>query len=78
MTFKVRTFRDAGGETWDFADGSPAVTVHSDGNTNPRAKDGYGVTEHSFAKAGDYLVRVEHVNARGEKAIAHLWVQVSD
>ena len=24
VTFKVRTFRDAGGETWDFGDGSPA------------------------------------------------------
>jgi murein DD-endopeptidase MepM/ murein hydrolase activator NlpD len=76
VTFKVRTFRDAGGETWDFGDGSGPVTVKSDGNASAHAKDGYGVTQHSFGKAGDYIVKVEHVNARGEKAIGHLWVRI--
>jgi hypothetical protein len=50
--------------------------VKSDGNVKEHAKDGYAVTEHAFAKAGDYIVRVEHMNARGEKAIAHLWVRI--
>lgn len=76
VTFKVRTFRDAGGETWDFGDGSPPVTVKSDGNAKALAKDGYAVTTHSFAKPGDYIARVEHTNERGEKATGHLWVQI--
>jgi murein DD-endopeptidase MepM/ murein hydrolase activator NlpD len=76
ITFKVRTFRDHGGETWDFGDGTPQVKVQSDGNAKALAKDGYAITEHSFAKAGDYIVKVEHVNVRGERAIGHLWVQV--
>jgi len=76
VTFKVRTFRDAGGETWNFGDGSAPVTVRSDGNAKPLAKDGYAVTQHTFAKPGDYIVRVEHSNSRGETAVAHLWVQV--
>lgn len=76
ITFKVRTFRDQGGETWNFGDGSPAVKVQSDGNAKPLAKDGYAVTQHAFAKAGDYIVSVEHVNERGERAVGHLWVRV--
>ena len=76
VTFKVRTFRDHGGETWDFADGTPKVKVQSDGNAKALAKDGYAVTEHRFAKAGDYVVSVEHTNERGERAMGHLWVQI--
>lgn len=76
ITFKVRTFRDQGGETWNFGDGTPPVQVKSDGNAEPRAKDGYAVTQHAFAKAGEYIVSVEHVNDRGERALAHLWVRV--
>ena len=76
ITFKVRTFRDHGGETWDFGDGAPPVKAQSDGNARALAKDGYAITEHSFAKAGDYIVSVEHVNERGERAIGHLWVSV--
>jgi hypothetical protein len=72
----VRTFRDHGGESWDFADGTPTVQVQSDGNVKALNKDGYAITQHAFAKPGDYLVRVEHVNERGEKALAHLWVQI--
>jgi hypothetical protein len=52
------------------------VKVQSDGNAKALAKDGYAITEHSFAKAGDYIVSVEHVNERGERAVGHLWVQV--
>jgi murein DD-endopeptidase MepM/ murein hydrolase activator NlpD len=76
ITFKVRTFRDKGGETWNFGDGTPPVQVQSDGNAKALAKDGYAVTEHAFAKPGDHIVSVEHLNERGERAIAHLWVHV--
>lgn len=79
VTFKVRSFRTtAGNETWDFADGSEKVTVKSDGNVNSLAKNGYAVTQHRFAKPGRYLVRVERTNERGQKAIAHLHVPVSE
>ena len=75
--FQVRTFRTThGGERWDFGDGSPAVTVKSDGAVNRLAKDGFAITEHCFVKPGNYLVRVERSNERGEPAIAHLWVPV--
>ena len=76
-TFKVRTFRSQDGEeTWDFGDGTPPVTVKSDGNAKTLAKDGFAVTEHVFEKPGNYIVRVQRSNARGETAIAHLWVPV--
>ena len=36
---EVRTFRATDGEeTWDFGDGTPTITVHSDGNANPRQR----------------------------------------
>ena len=77
ITFKVRTFRTTfGNETWDFGDGSPPVTVKSDGNVKPLAKDGYAVTTHSYEKPGDYIVRVERSNEHGHRAIGHLHVQV--
>jgi hypothetical protein len=77
VTFKVRTFRTtAGDEAWDFGDGSGKVTVKSDGNVNPLAKDGYAVTQHRFAKPGHYLVRVERTNEHGQRAIGHLHVPV--
>ena len=78
ITFKVRTFRAIGGETWDFGDGTPKVSVKSDGNAKALAKDGYAITRHAFAKAGDYLVSVEHTNERGERAVGHLWVRVEE
>jgi murein DD-endopeptidase MepM/ murein hydrolase activator NlpD len=79
ITFKVRTFRTTfGNETWDFADGSPPVTVKSDGNVKPLAKDGYAVTTHNYKKPGDYIVRVERSNEHGHKAIAHLHVRVEE
>lgn len=76
-TFKVRTFRTTHGEElWDFGDGTPTVKVKSDGAVIKLAKEGFAVTEHRFAKPGNYLVRVERSNERGEKAITHLWVPV--
>jgi uncharacterized protein YxjI len=77
VTFKVRSFRtSAGNETWDFGDGTEKVTVKSDGNVNALAKDGYAGTQHRFAKAGHYLVRVERTNEHGQRAIGHLHVPV--
>lgn len=77
LTFKVRVFRSTGGETWDFGDGTAPVQTRSDGNAKALAKDGYAVTTHRFAKPSDHLVRVEHVNARGEMAVTHLWVPIA-
>ena len=77
VTFKVRTFRTTdGSELWDFGDGSEKMKVKSDGNANVHSEDGYAVTQHRFAKPGHYVVRVERVNDRGQKAVAHLHVPV--
>jgi murein DD-endopeptidase MepM/ murein hydrolase activator NlpD len=77
VTFKVRSFRTTfGKETWDFGDGSPPVSVQSDGNVKVHAKDGYAVTTHRFRKPGDYVVRVERTNEHGCRAIGHLHVRV--
>ena len=77
VTFLVRTFRTTDGkETWDFGDGSPKVTVQSDGNVVPLARDGYARTVHRFAKAGQYVVRVERTDRRGFTAVGHLQVRV--
>jgi murein DD-endopeptidase MepM/ murein hydrolase activator NlpD len=77
VTFKVRSFlTQHGDEVWDFGDGTPEVRVKSDGNAVVHAKDGYAQTVHRFSEPGDYIVRVERSNERGEKAIAHLIVHV--
>lgn len=78
ITFKVRTFRTTqpSEEVWDFGDGSPPVKTHSDGNARVHAKDGYAVLRHRYAKPGHYLVKVEHANSLGQKATAHLWIEV--
>jgi len=77
VTFKVRSFRTTHGEeTWNFGDGSAPVIVKSDGCVKSLAKDGFAVTTHRFAKPGDYIVRVERTNERGEKAVGHLWLTV--
>jgi murein DD-endopeptidase MepM/ murein hydrolase activator NlpD len=79
VTFKVRSFRigaDDGEETWDFGDGTPEVTVKSDGNAIALAPDGYATTTHRFGKPGHYLVSVRRTNLRGETATARLQVRV--
>ncbi len=77
VVFKVRTFRDkAGGETWDFGDGSPAVKVTSDANAVRHAPAGYAETSHIYEKPGHYLVSVEHVSTDGIRAVARLQVRV--
>ncbi|HUG81122.1 MAG TPA: PKD domain-containing protein [Bryobacterales bacterium] len=77
VSFKVRAFRTTHGEeTWDFGDGSPVVSVKSDGNVEKHAKDGYALTTHVYEKPGDYIARVERTNEQGEKAIAHVHVRI--
>jgi murein DD-endopeptidase MepM/ murein hydrolase activator NlpD len=77
VTFKVRTFRTThGSERWDFGDGSPAVTVQSDGNVTPLAPNGYAITTHRFARPGTYIVTVERENEHGMKAIGRLAVEI--
>jgi murein DD-endopeptidase MepM/ murein hydrolase activator NlpD len=77
VTFKVRSFRTgAGGELWDFGDGTPPVSVRSDGNRHVHAPDGYAEVVHAFARPGHYLVRVSHTDANGLSAAAHLQVRV--
>ncbi|MBI3462542.1 MAG: peptidoglycan DD-metalloendopeptidase family protein [Planctomycetes bacterium] len=79
VTFKVRTFRTtAGSETWDFGDGSPPVTVRSDGNAEPLSPNGYAETVHRYAKPGHYLVRVERTGHTGARAATHLQVRVDE
>jgi len=80
ITFKVRSFNvapDEGGEEWDFGDGTPAVRVHSDGNAQALAPDGYAITMHRYCDAGHYLVKVSRANRRGETATARLSVVVA-
>jgi murein DD-endopeptidase MepM/ murein hydrolase activator NlpD len=77
VVFKVRTFRDKeGGETWNFGDGTPTVSVKSDANVVRFAPNGYAETLHKYDKPGLYLVSVEHVNAEGIRAVARLQVRV--
>lgn len=77
ITFKVRSFGNQyGNEVWDFGDGSPLVTVRSDGNADPQAKDGYATTHHSYERPGDYIVTVQRCRADGVTATARLHVHV--
>ena len=79
IAFLVRTCRTTEGhETWDFGDGTPPVTVTSDGCADPQGEHGYARTEHIYAKPGDYLVSVARSNRRGEKATARLHVSVGN
>jgi hypothetical protein len=74
VEFQVRSFRAGKGEeTWDFGDGSPRVTVSSDGNAEIHAAEGYARTIHRFKKAGAYVVSVERPGAA-----ARLYVRVEN
>jgi len=84
---------DKGKETWDFGDGSPPAFAQSrvgylwnhskylemgiDIQANALDPQGYAETVHSFAKAGDYLVRVERSGDNGLRAVTHLHVHVA-
>ncbi|MCP4171193.1 MAG: alpha/beta hydrolase fold domain-containing protein [Fuerstiella sp.] len=77
VRFTVRSFRTtAGRELWNFGDGSPNVSVKSDGNRVKLSPDGYAVATHRFRESGDYIVRVERTNQFGLKATGHIHVRV--
>ncbi len=77
VTFKVRSFRTTHGhETWDFGDGSPEITVRSDGNVDAHNPTGYAVTKHRYRKPGQYIATVRRSNERGEEAVTHLQILV--
>jgi murein DD-endopeptidase MepM/ murein hydrolase activator NlpD len=78
ITFKVLTFGTQDGvETWDFADGTPPVTVKSVSYVRGAAVNpAYAATTHAYAKPGDYLVRVERSDRYGQKAVNRLFVRV--
>lgn len=79
ITFKVRSFgTQEGNEVWDFDDGSPRVSVTSDGNVDPQAIDGYAITQHTYHKPGDYLVNVQRSRSDGVTATARLHVHVAE
>ena len=78
ITFKVRSFGNQdGNEVWDFGDGSPPVSVKSDGNANQQAEQGYAITNHTYRQPGDYLVRVQRSRKDGVTATARLHVRVA-
>ena len=54
-------------ERWDFGDGSTGVS-HSDGNAVKLAPNGYGRIQHTYAKPGRYLVKVESTSPDGAQA----------
>jgi murein DD-endopeptidase MepM/ murein hydrolase activator NlpD len=77
VTFKVRSFRiKEGSEVWDFGDGTPKVTVQSDGNAQVHNPRGYAVAKHRYEKAGHYVATVERGNDRGHRAVTHLQIRV--
>jgi murein DD-endopeptidase MepM/ murein hydrolase activator NlpD len=77
VTFKVRSFRiREGSEVWDFGDGTPKVTVQSDGNARVHDPQGYAVTTHRYQEPGHYIATVERTNKRGHRAITHLHIRV--
>ena len=77
VIFKVRTFRTTDGqEEWNFGDGTPPVTVKSDGNAVKHAPDGYAVTKHQFQKPGHYIVRVQRTSKAGLRGVGHLHIHV--
>ncbi|MHC4297664.1 MAG: PKD domain-containing protein [Planctomycetota bacterium] len=77
VTFKVRSFRTTeGSELWDFGDGTPKVTVQSDGNANVHDPEGYAVTKHRYERRGHYIATVERSDEHGHRAVTHLHIRV--
>ena len=79
VTFKCRAFGTTHGlETWDFGDGSPAVTTKSDGNVEQLDPDGYAQIEHIYSRPGTYLVHVFRENEKGWLAEDRLLLRVEE
>ena len=79
VTFTVRAFRTTDGEeTLDFGDGTPLVTLKSDGNAIKHAPRGYAETAHRYARPGHYIVSGRRTNRHGMTAFAHVHVHVKE
>lgn len=79
VTFKCRAFGTTHGlETWDFGDGSPAVTTKSDGNAEQLNPDGYAQIEHTYSRPGTYLVHVFRKDEKGWVAEDRLFLRVEE
>ena len=78
VVFRSRAFNfPSGADTFDFGDGTPAVTAASNVDSAEHAANGYGMVIHHYQKPGVYLVRVTRQNpANGWTATQHLRVQV--
>jgi hypothetical protein len=82
ITFLARSFLmnykpiPKGEEHWDFGDGSTGVT-RSDGNAVKLAENGYGRIEHTYSKAGRYVVKVESTAPDGLTATMYVDVTVN-
>ena len=66
------------GETWDFGDGTPLVSVRSDANAKPLTPGGYAETVHRYDKPGHDLVRVERAGPGGAGTVARLQVRIGE
>jgi len=79
ITFKGRSFYFTHGEElWDFGDGSPKIRTKSDGNVLQRARDGYVIVKHRYAKPGHYLVHVTRSDKNGNPAEDRLHIHIED
>lgn len=79
ITFKVRSYRNQEGkEVWDFGDGTPPVSVKSDGNAEQQAPEGYAITRHTYQQPGDYIVSVQRSRNDGVTATTRLHIRVGE
>ena len=79
VLFRSRGFRvpPCGEDSYDFGDGSPKVAVPSNIDEAQHATNGYGMVVHHYQKPGNYIVRVERLNANtGYMATQHLHIVV--
>ena len=76
VTFKVRArYTRVGHDVWNFGDGTPLVTVTSNRNESPHARDAYVATIHRYERPGNYVVQVHRETPAG-RAVQHLYVRV--
>lgn len=80
VTFMVRLFTPEEGQAvWDFGDGTPPVTVQTEGITNENRIDGkYATTRHAFDRPGQYIVSIQGTDEDGITATTHLKVVVGE
>lgn len=79
VLFRSRGFRvqPCGEDIFDFGDGSPKVAVPSNIDEAQHATNGYGMVVHHYQKPGNYIVRVERLDANtGYMATQHLHIVV--